>query len=115
MVLADTTVWIRHFRYGERTLADRLSDGLVLMHPLVSGELACGNLKDRQQSIRLYALPGEAEPTRVLHPSRSEAWGRGWIDAHLSPLRCSNCRFGRDKKLGGGTEWAELNHSRRND
>jgi hypothetical protein len=29
-------------------LADRLSEGLVLMHPFVSGELACGNLKDRR-------------------------------------------------------------------
>jgi predicted nucleic acid-binding protein len=45
MVLADTSVWIRHFRQGEPTLADRLSEGLVLMHPFVSGELACGNLR----------------------------------------------------------------------
>lgn len=37
MVLADTSVWIQHFRQGEPILADRLGDGLVLMHPFVMG------------------------------------------------------------------------------
>lgn len=30
---------IEHFRHGKAALAARLSDGLVLMHPFVSGEL----------------------------------------------------------------------------
>jgi predicted nucleic acid-binding protein len=47
MVLADTSVWIQHFRRGEPALGAQLADGLVLMHPFVSGELACGNLKSR--------------------------------------------------------------------
>jgi len=45
MVLADTSVWIQHFRQGVPGFADRLSEGLVLVHAFVSGELACGHLK----------------------------------------------------------------------
>jgi len=58
MVLADTSVWIEHFRRGEPALAERLAEGLVLMHPFVSGELACGNLKNRPAILAdLHALP----------------------------------------------------------
>jgi predicted nucleic acid-binding protein len=58
MVLADTSVWIEHFRHREPVLVDLLSHGLVRMHPFVSGELACGNLKDRAAILSdLLALP----------------------------------------------------------
>lgn len=108
MVLADTSVWIRHFRYGERALADRLSDGLVLMHPFVSGELACGNLKDRAAILSdLRALP-RAKPAsneEVLQLVEDwRLWGRGlgWIDAHLlASALLSHCRFWTlDTRLG---------------
>ena len=57
MVLADTSVWIEHFRRGEPVLVDHLSEGLVLMHPFVSGELACGKLKNRAAVLsRLHEL-----------------------------------------------------------
>ena len=42
MILAGTSVWIDHFRNGHPGLAGRLAEGLVLIHPFVSGELACG-------------------------------------------------------------------------
>lgn len=58
IVLADTSIWIDHFRLGEPELAALLSDGLVLMHPFVSSELPCGNLKHRPQILwSLHALP----------------------------------------------------------
>ena len=100
MVLADTSVWIEHFRHHESGLADRLSDGLVLMHPFVSGELACGNLKDRAAILSdLHSLPSAmlASNTEVLHLiEERRLWGRGlgWIDAHLlTSALLSNCRF----------------------
>ena len=37
MVLADTSVWIEHFRQGDANLAERLPEGLVLMHPTALG------------------------------------------------------------------------------
>lgn len=89
MVLADTSVWIQHFRQGVPALAALLSEGLVLMHPFVSGELACGNLKNRASVLAdLHALPSAtlASETEVLQLiEERRLWGRGlgWIDAHL--------------------------------
>ena len=107
MVLADTSIWVEHFRRGEPALAKRLSDGLVLMHPFVTGELACGNLKNRSAILTdLEALP----PARVAsNPEvrqlveERKLWGRGlgWIDAHLlASALLSNCQFWTlDKRL----------------
>jgi predicted nucleic acid-binding protein len=107
MLLADTSVWVQHFRRGEPTLADRLSEGLVLMHPFVSGELACGNLKTRAALLSsLHALPAakSASNTEVLELiEQRKLWGRGlgWIDMHLlASALLSHCGFWTlDKKL----------------
>ena len=100
MVLADTSVWIEHFRHGEPTLADRLSEGLVLMHPFVCGELACGKLKGRATILSdLQALPesglaSNSEVFRLIEDRRLWGRGLGWIDAHLRvSALLSNCRF----------------------
>ena len=108
MVLADTSVWIQHFRRGEPTLANHLSKGLVLMHPFVSGELACGNLKGRAAILSdLHALPPAkvASNTEVLQLIEDRRlWGRGlgWVDVHLlASALLSHCGFWTlDKKLG---------------
>jgi predicted nucleic acid-binding protein len=100
MILADTSIWIEHFRHGEPSLADRLSEGLVLMHPFVAGELACGNLKDRSAVLSdLYELPqaklaSNAEVLQVIEDRRLWGRGLGWIDVHLivSAL-LSSCGF----------------------
>jgi hypothetical protein len=100
MVLADTSIWIEHFRHREPTLANLLSEGIVLMHPFVAGELACGNLKDRVAILSdLNALPAAtlASHSEVLHlieDRRLWARGLGWIDIHLlASALISNCRF----------------------
>lgn len=41
-ILADTSVWVAHFRKGLPTLRSLLKDDRVLGHPLVLIELACG-------------------------------------------------------------------------
>src|SRR5579863_4845772 len=108
MLLADTSVWIQHFRRGEPTLAARLSEGLVLMHPFVSGELACGNLKTRAAVLsNLNALPAakvasNAEVLQLIEERRLWGRGLGWVDMHLlASALLSHCRFRTlDKKLG---------------
>ena len=107
MVLVDTSVWIQHFRKGERALADLLSDGLVLMHPFVAGELACGNLRNRSAILTdLRALPSatlalDAEVERLIEDRKLWGKGLGWVDAHLlASALLSHCAFWtRDKKL----------------
>ena len=55
MILVDTSVWIDHLRQGKPVLADALDTGQVMMHPLVLGELACGNLANRRVILDLLA------------------------------------------------------------
>ncbi len=42
LVLADTSVWIAHFRKPNRVLQALLSADQVLCHPMVLIEIACG-------------------------------------------------------------------------
>lgn len=62
LVLADTSVWVAHFRRANPVLQSLLADGQVLYHPLIVIELACGtppaprertiaNLKKLQQPV----------------------------------------------------------------
>ena len=53
MVLVDTSVWIDHFRKHDDVLADLLIKNNVLTHPLVRGELALGNLRQRDTILSL--------------------------------------------------------------
>ena len=89
MILVDTSVWIDHFRVANASLADLLTEGVVLTHPFVLGEVACGNLSKRSPILRdLAALPVAAvadhEDVMRLVTVR-KLWGKGigWIDAHL--------------------------------
>ena len=41
--VVDTSVWVDHLRSGEARLAAKLEAASVAMHPMVLGELACGN------------------------------------------------------------------------
>lgn len=98
MILADTSVWVAHFRKGVPRLAALLNDGLVLAHPLVLGELTCGDLRNRARILRdLGALPPAVsavheEVMRLVEGRRLWGLGIGWIDAHLlASALLSNC------------------------
>jgi predicted nucleic acid-binding protein len=100
MVLADTSLWIAHFRAGHTAFAELLSDGLVLMHPFVAGELACGNLKHRTAILSdLATLPVatcalDREAMRLLEDRRLWGRGLGWTDVHLlAAALLSHCRL----------------------
>ena len=107
MVLVDTSVWVAHFRNGESGLESLLSDGHVVCHPCIIGELACGNLKNRSEILSLlHALPSaiHAEHEEVMHfieNNRLMGKGLGYIDMHLLVSAIlSNLRLWTlDKKL----------------
>ncbi len=52
-VIVDTSVWIDHFNKNVSGLGDLLENAFVVMHPFVIGELACGNIKNRDEIISL--------------------------------------------------------------
>jgi predicted nucleic acid-binding protein len=89
MVLVDTSVWVSHLRDGNAELANLLNDGRVLCHPLILGELACGNLKDRTvilSFLQLLPMSIEAEHHEVLsfiENNRLMGKGMGYVDVHL--------------------------------
>ncbi len=66
-----------------------MSDGQVMCHPFVIGELACGNLANRGEVLTLLArlpsaLPATHEEVlRMVEARRLMGSGLGWVDAHL--------------------------------
>lgn len=108
MILVDTSVWVDHLRNTEQLLVDVLGAGKVIMHSLVIGELACGNLNRRADRLRdWHALPAIQElPNKdVLNLIETKALmgrGIGLVDAHLvgSVLNHSTARlWTRDQRL----------------
>jgi predicted nucleic acid-binding protein len=89
MILADTSVWIDYFREGLPLLAERLRRSIVVMHPFVVGELACGNFSNRDATLELLQQLRSvtvAEHDEVLSFIRArELYGRGigYVDVHL--------------------------------
>ncbi len=89
MILADTSVWIDHLHRGHRKLQDALEEGVVLMHPFIIGELACGTLRRRAQILEdLANLPSsvlatDGEVLAMIEAHRLMGQGLGYVDAHL--------------------------------
>ena len=50
-VLVDTSVWVDHFRNCNDTLIQLLSFDLVMVHPMVLGEIACGTPPNRVRTL----------------------------------------------------------------
>ena len=89
MILVDTSVWIDHLRYGDSTLANLLNTGRVLAHPFVIGELALGNLQQRDVILNtLNDMPRakiatDEEVLGFINQNKLYGLGIGYIDAHL--------------------------------
>lgn len=88
-MLVDTSVWIDHLRRGNAILVALLEQTQVWTHAFVVGELACGNLAQRDKLLSaLTALPhapiaGHDEVLAFLESHRLMGRGLGWVDIHL--------------------------------
>ena len=108
MILADTSVWVDHFRKKDAELSRQLQHSFILIHPFIVAELALGNLPSRQKALAdLDLLPGckvaQLSEVRGMIESRSlHRQGIGLVDAHLiaSALITPNTvLWSRDKHL----------------
>jgi len=110
MILADTSVWIDHFRAGNADLRRLLTQRQIAMHPFIAAELALGSLRDRARTLTyLDMLPrvraAQLSEVRQMIEARSLFnQGIGLIDAHLIAsvfLNPGTQLWTKDKRLRG--------------
>ena len=107
MILVDTSIWIDHLRQGDTHLAGVLQAGQCLGHPFVIGELACGNLGNRQRVLALLQglprAPVASDDEVLTFVERRNLMGRGigYLDAHLlaSTVLAGAPLWTRDRRL----------------
>lgn len=89
VILVDTSVWIDHLRTNSPALRRLLDDDLVVCHPLVIGEIACGNMRHRSEVLESLAVLPTAptidyeEVLTFIETHKLFGQGLGWIDVHL--------------------------------
>ena len=90
MVLADTSVWISHFRKSNPSLQSLLINDQVLCHPLILLELACGSppaprLKtlNQMKSLRQAAIATTEETIDFVEKNKFYEMGCGAIDVSI--------------------------------
>lgn len=107
LVIVDTSIWIDHLRSPDERLGDLLRLAQVRMHPYVVGEIALGNLPDRQKLLffmdRLVAAPIASNDNVLTLIERRALFGSGigYVDAHLvaSAFLIDAMLWSRDKRL----------------
>ncbi len=108
LVLVDTSVWVQHLRSGDSALVQLLQADKVLMHDMIVGELACGSLKNRAdtlqtlQSLRSIRAADHAEVMAMLDQHQLFSAGIGYVDIHLltaAQLSPHACLYTLDKRL----------------
>ena len=89
MILVDTSVWIDHFREPLDELVSMMISRQVVMHEFVIGELAAGNLADRQRTLAglgiIPHIPASShfDVLAMVEFHRLHGQGLSWIDLHL--------------------------------
>jgi len=121
MVLVDTSVWINHLRDCDQHLEKLLFDGDVVCHNHIIGELACGNIKNRNEIISLLqALPMAPivefpEFLYFIEQHKLNGKGIGFVDIHL----LASAQLGQmplwtaDKRLKTASIELDLNYKKK--
>ena len=97
MILIDTSVWIAHFRQHDADLERLLSKKWAILHSDVLGELVCGNLPVRFETLYwLRRLPGATmvdadEVVEFVERRQLYGKGLGWTDMNLLACASDSC------------------------
>ena len=110
LVLADTSVWVAHFRNANPVLQSLVAMDQVLCHPLVVLELACGTPPaprertiDDLKKLRRAVVATSDETLALIERERLYDCGCGAIDLALLAsvlLTPDTFLWTLDKKLG---------------
>jgi len=110
VILIDTSVWVDHLRASDKDLTRLLDAQRVLAHPFVIGELALGNLRQRQLILQALldlspaVVASDGEVLHFVEEHRLFGLGIGYVDAHLLAavrLTAGAALWTRDKYLRG--------------
>lgn len=108
MILADTTMWIDHFRTGNAEMGRQLALRNIAIHPFIVAELALGMLRERSTALAwLDFLPCVrvaqiGEIRRMIERQILYGRGIGLTDAHLLAsclLQPGTLLWTKDKRL----------------
>lgn len=107
-VLADTSIWIDHFRRTDMQLVGLLDHGEVVVHPFVIGELLLGRVSKASDMLdELNLLPkatiaSHDEVLELIVKRKLSGLGIGYVDVHLlasTILTVEASIWTRDKRL----------------
>ena len=89
-ILADTSIWVAHFRRPDATLQSLLLNDQVLCHPLIIIEIACGTPPSPRprtladlQNLRRPVIATPDEVLVLIERKRIAESGCGAVDAAL--------------------------------
>jgi predicted nucleic acid-binding protein len=89
VILADTSIWIDHFRLPEQEMQDLLNRNQIAMHPFVAAELALGSLRNRAKTLADLDvltrghLAQQSEVRHMIETHSLYSKGIGVVDVHL--------------------------------
>jgi predicted nucleic acid-binding protein len=113
LILADTSIWIDHFRSGNEQMRKHLNEGQIVIHPAIIAELALGSLQERTKTLALLDLLPQvqvaqlSEVRRMIEARRLYSMGIGLTDAHLIAsvfINPSTLLWTRDRRLRRAAE-----------
>jgi predicted nucleic acid-binding protein len=113
--LADTGIWIDHFRQADPQLIQTIENDMLLCHPVIVGELALGSLHNRMVTLGFLATQREVivatydEVMGMIDKHQLYSMGIGYTDAHLLASTLIDSRaelWTRDKRLRKAAEKA---------
>ena len=118
MVLVDTSVWVAHLRNGNRLLEELLIAAEVICHPFIIGELACGNINNRNEILSLLkSLPMAPvlefdEFLFFIDENQLMRIGIGFVDVHIlaSAKLAGSLLWTADKRLNSAAINLSLNY-----
>ena len=108
MILADTSIWIDHFRSGNKELQMALNSGQIVIHPWIIAELALGSLRHRAKTLAMLDLLPQVPVARqnelrlMIEARHLYSLGIGLTDTHLIAsvfLNPPTLLWTRDKQL----------------
>jgi len=89
LILADTSVWVDHFRSGDKDLQNALNQGQIVIHSWIIAELALGSLRERAKTLAMLDLLPQVRVAQMselrvmIEARRLYSVGIGLTDAQL--------------------------------